>query len=103
MTRRGVPIIPAKKLEVLSTKQLLARLQRLRECEEKPGVSDLTAEEIAATNSILFKQTAQWQDAYRELKQILANREHVPGGKERAQRRLETALRQKTSEHRHGR
>ena len=71
----------------MPTKQLLGRLQALHECEESSQFSDLTAGEIAASNGILFKNSAEWQMAYENLKTILATREHVPSAAERAKNR----------------
>lgn len=62
----------------MTTRALLGRLQRLRECEDSPACSDLSPEEISASTGILFKSDPQWSLAYDEVKQILATREHVP-------------------------
>src|SRR4051794_29471768 len=76
--RRAIPILAANRLAAMSTKQLLARLARLRFCEDQQDDSDLTAAEIATTDGILFKDTSEWRAAYADLKLILATREHVP-------------------------
>jgi len=65
-------------LEAMSSRQLLARLARLRFCEDLSHGSDLTPAEIAASDGILFKDTAEWRAAYTDLKRVLASREHVP-------------------------
>lgn len=75
---RAVPILEANRLEAMSTKQLLARLARLRFCESEQRDSDLTSAEVAAVDGILFKGTSEWRAAYAELKFVLAMREHVP-------------------------
>ena len=81
--RRAVPILEANHLAVMSTKQLLARLARLRFCEREQRDSDLTAAEVATVGGILFKNTPEWRAAYAELKFTLAMREHVPRPAER--------------------
>ncbi len=75
---RAVPPLARQELEVLSTGALLARLKRLRWCEESRGESDLSDEEVASVAGlILFKEDVDWRTAYAELKQVLASREHV--------------------------
>ena len=78
MRNRPVFFIERSALEALSTKALLGRLQRLRECEESPEFSDMTKEEIAAAPGILFKRSAEWSVAYSDVKAVLATREHLP-------------------------
>lgn len=74
-------IVPVQELESLNTKELLARLQRLRFCEESSIGSDLSEAEIATvSDKILFKSDPSWRTAYRELKAILDRREHQPKG-----------------------
>jgi hypothetical protein len=87
MKRRLIPILKSEFLLKMPTKQLLGRLRALHRCEESAPFSDLTAGEIAASNGILFKNSAEWQDAYDQLKAILATREHVPTAAERARNR----------------
>jgi hypothetical protein len=65
-------------LEALPTGALLARMKRLRWCEESRQNSDLSQDEVASvTHLILFKEDAAWRSAYDDLKAILAEREHV--------------------------
>ena len=67
-----------QELEGLSTGALLARLKRLRWCEERRADSDLSDAEIgSAADSILFKEDGAWHAAYADLKQVLAGREHL--------------------------
>ena len=75
--RRAVAVLERSSLGSLTTKQLLARLARLRFCEESADISDLTPDEIALTRGILFKRTPEWRTAYADLKEVLATREHV--------------------------
>jgi hypothetical protein len=83
MKRRLIPILAQESLLEMPTKQLLGRLRALHGCEESAAFSDLTAGEIAASQGILFKNSAEWQDAYEHLKVILATREHLPSAAER--------------------
>jgi hypothetical protein len=77
---RAVPPLSREALEALPTRALLARLERLRWCEEARGASDLTEEEAsAARHLILFKEEAAWRSAYADVKAVLAGREHVEG------------------------
>jgi len=73
----------------MPTKQLLGRLRALQKCEESAAISDLTAEEIAASKGILFKDSAAWRVAHGHLKTVLATREHVPSAAERTKTRRE--------------
>jgi hypothetical protein len=75
---RAVSPVPRSHLEASPTGALLARLKRLQWCEENPLGSDLSDEEItSASHLILFKSDEAWRAAYAELKDVLANREHV--------------------------
>ncbi len=75
----------------MPTKQLLGRLRSLQRCEESAALSDRTPEEIAVSENILFKGTAEWQRAYADLKAVLTTREHVRSAAERAQARQQRA------------
>ena len=75
---RAMSRMSIEELKALNTKALLARLKRLRFCEDSPTHSDLTDEEIASVgNLILFKSDPAWATAYRDLKQVLDGREHL--------------------------
>jgi hypothetical protein len=78
--RRAVAVLGRGSLDALSTKQLLARLARLRFCEDCAEGSDLTDQEIGLTLGILFKRTPEWRTAYADLKEVLATREHISHG-----------------------
>ena len=80
MRRRPIAFVSAEKLEGLPTKQLLARLDQLRRCEESASLSDCREDEIPS--GIVFKETPEWSTAYDQLKKILARREHVAKGTE---------------------
>jgi hypothetical protein len=74
---RAVEPIRADQLGALPTGALLARLQRLRQCEESIDSSDLSETEAAAVDgAILFKSDQAWHSAWADLKAILATREH---------------------------
>ena len=76
--KRALLKVARSELESLPTGALLARLKRLRWCEEAADQSDLTAAERAsAANLILFKTDPAWHAAYADLKDVLAAREHV--------------------------
>jgi hypothetical protein len=76
MKRKPVFPMPLVELETLSTKQLLARLRRLHECEESLALSD---RDVASDSGCIeFKQSAEWISAFRDVKQVLSRREHVP-------------------------
>lgn len=77
LARAVAPMSP-QELEALPTGVLLARLKRLRWCEESRESSDLSEDEVAsAEHLILFKDAAAWRSAHADLKAILSQREHV--------------------------
>lgn len=76
MKRRPVFPIPRIKLEAFPTKQLLARLKRLQACEESLALSDRDAPDDSG--AIEFKQSPEWISAFRDVKEVLSGREHVP-------------------------
>jgi hypothetical protein len=91
-----------KEIEKLSTKQLLARLRQLHQCEESALLSDRD-DASNATGNILFKDTPEWKAAYEQIKGALSLREHVPKGAELDERRKRRALLSRTIERRAGR
>ena len=93
MKRRLIPVLPPESLLSMPTKQLLGRLHSLQRCEEAAAFSDLSREEITASEGILFKDSAEWQRAYADLKAVLATREHIPTAAERATARQDGAKR----------
>ena len=95
MKRRKILSITAAELEKLSTKQLLARLKQLHQCEQSLSLSDREEHEIHP-EYIEFKDSDEWTTAYQQLKDILAKREHVPKGIELVKLRKEKALNQRT-------
>ena len=75
---RRKPIFPVSliELETLSTKQLLGRLKQLHQCEESLALSDRDVADDSGR--IEFKQSPEWISAFRDVKQVLSRREHVP-------------------------
>ena len=88
-----IPVLAPEILAGMPTKQLLGRLRSLLQCEESAALSDRPPEEAAASEGILFKNTAEWQRAHADLKAVLAKREHVPSAAERAHARHQRATR----------
>jgi hypothetical protein len=75
---RAVAPATVEDLRRMNTRALLARLERLRRCEESLDASDLSPGEVESVAGILFKSTPEWSQAFAELKEELATREHVP-------------------------
>ncbi len=77
--KKAVDEIPISELETWSTRKLLGRLKHLRWCyEREEDASDYTREELEQLkDKLLFKSDPGWKKAYRDLKTILAHREHV--------------------------
>ena len=74
-----VKIIPADQLNALHTGTLLARLEKLRECEESFQCSDWFCDgerepDSAFTELIEFKNTDSWKLAFAEVKEVLKKR-----------------------------
>lgn len=104
MRRRVVKVMTTSWLEELSTKELLGRRKRLLACEESLELSDIYEWEFSpGPDEIWFKESAEWKAAYREVKDVLSTREHVPGGEERRQARKVRAERARSIERRNGR
>jgi hypothetical protein len=76
MKRKRILPLTISELEALHTKQLLARLTRLHQCEESFDLSNRTGSDDS--EFIEFKQTSEWLTAFTDVKQILSQREHVP-------------------------
>ena len=93
MKRRLIPILTPEILASMPTKLLLGRLRSLHQCEASAALSDRKPEEIAASVGVVFKDTAEWQTAYTDLKAVLATREHVASAAERALARNQRTMR----------
>jgi hypothetical protein len=96
MRRQVIALMSSEELEELSTRQLLARLERLRRCEASASLSEVG--EQPGPPGVLFKDTAEWAAAYEQVKGALARREHVPGGVELVERRARRAQLARTIE-----
>ena len=68
-------------LEAMHTDSLMSRRKALLMCEESFELSDQL--EHTDSNKIEFKNTSEWQQAYRELKSVLDSRENILSKKER--------------------
>jgi hypothetical protein len=90
MKRRKILAMLTVELEKLSTKQLLARLKQLHQCEQTLSFSDREGGD-KHSGAIGFKDSSEWVSAYHQVKDILANREHVPKGAELIKIRKEKA------------
>jgi hypothetical protein len=77
MRHKKLEQMPIIELEALSTRQLLARLNRLQQCEDSLALSDRDDTKEQPDNGIEFKETEQWKEAYYQVKQVLAKREHI--------------------------
>ena len=86
-----VKVISREELEKMHTGTLMRRRADLLACEESFQQSDrfsLGQEPNTNENSLIeFKNTRQWEEAYRDVKEILSTRENVPGGNERKAKR----------------
>ena len=102
MKRKPIHPMSLEELEKLSTKQLLARLRQLHQCEESALLSDRD-DASNASGTILFKDTPEWKTAYEQVKEVLSLLEHVPKGAELAKKRHRRALLDRTAERRTGR
>ncbi len=64
----------------MHTGSLMTRRKQLLQCEESFTLSDRCDSENEPdpreTGYIEFKNTVDWENAYKELNEILANREH---------------------------
>ena len=80
-------------LKAMPTRALMSRRAALLKCEESFALSDRDGHEGVppAGGDIEFKDTPAWQQAYAELKSVLATREHVPNKQERKEIRRQKA------------
>jgi hypothetical protein len=101
MRRKPVTPLSFETLHELSTKQLLARLKQLQQCETSSVFSDVG--EQPNPSGMLFKDTVEWRAAYEQVKTMLAQREHVLRGAEVVERRKQRAKLAHTTERRAGR
>jgi hypothetical protein len=102
MRRKKIFPMTLSELELLSTKQLLSRLKRLRQCEDSLDASDQGENERISDGSIEFKDDHEWAAEYNRLKTALARREHIPKGVALVEIRRENARRGKALDRRAG-
>jgi len=90
-----VEIKALEELEKMHTGTLMSRRAALLKCEESFEMSDRNGYEakptVSQTGYIEFKETPEWQQAYKELKTVLSTRENVPSKQERKEIRREKA------------
>jgi hypothetical protein len=102
MKRKTIFPVPLEELNRLPTAQLLARLQSLRQCEDSLAASDQMGEGENLPGSIPFKESAEWAEAYQQLKTVLAQREHIVKGAQLVALRKEKAQMQRTTDRKIG-
>ncbi len=68
-------------LEAMHTGTLMNRRKALLKCDETPELS--RQNKPPSTDKIEFKNTAEWQQAYQELKAVLSTRENIPNKQQR--------------------
>ena len=98
---RDIPIVDRSVLQTMHTGALISRLRHLLECEESLALSDRVGDEQGQISSevIEFKNTDIWRNAYSEVKEILAHREHLPRAEERRVKRMSRAGMKKSTHH----
>lgn len=78
-------------LEGLTTRQLLSRLEKLQRYEDSLRLSEMTVAETERVEGMVFKESAEWRQAYQAERKVLSTREHLPGGAARHQRKAARA------------
>ena len=88
-----VEVKTLEELEKMHTGSIMSRRAALLKCEESFEMSDRNGYEtkpnVSQTGLIEFKNTPEWQQAYKELKKVLSTRENVPNKQERKEIRRE--------------
>ena len=100
MRRQAITLMSPEELEELTTRQLLSRLERLRQCEASASLTDSVGQ--ACPPGVMFKDTAEWAASYEQLKDVLARREHVPKGDALIEQRKHRAKLARTTERKAG-
>lgn len=78
-----------EELEQMHTGTLMKRRDDLLKCPDPP--EPLEGREVSTGSDILYKNTPQWNEAYHDVKTVLANREHMPNKQQRRAIRQERA------------
>ena len=90
-----VEIRTLEELKNMHTGTLMSRRKALLKCEEAFEVSDSYNYENKSipnnTGFIEFKDSPEWEKAYKELKSVLSTRENIPNKKERKEIRKNKA------------
>lgn len=73
--KRRIEVVLLPELEAMHTGSLMNRRNALLGCEESMEVSDKDLPDDES--SIEFKNSAQWQKAYNDVKRVLATRENI--------------------------
>ena len=101
---RSVKRMSVADLESTSTPELLSRRKDLLSCEQTYEGSDRQHDSVEPSDvTIEFKESAQWKQAYSELKSVLATREHIARPAEKKAKRLEKAHQRRNGQRRAGR
>ncbi len=93
-----VEVISPENLSSMHTGTLMNRRAALLKCEEsfESGCAEIGAQPASSkTGLIEFKDTAEWKEAYQELKNILDTRENLPNKQERKEIRQTKAKQSK--------
>ncbi len=78
MKNRKLSVVSKEELEKKNTKALLSYLNKLQKCVESFSASDMETDlDLIEMDNIYFKQTEKWETAYKTVKSILDDREHV--------------------------
>jgi hypothetical protein len=77
--KKHLPLVITKEdLASKDTKALLTYLSKLQKCEDSFDLSDMDVNlDLFDDEKIYFKQIDKWQTAFKNVKSILANREHI--------------------------
>ena len=75
MSNKVEPKILAE-LEAMHTGSLMSHRKALLKCDESFELSDKTA--CSSSGLIEFTDTPEWKQDYHQLKEVLADRKHVP-------------------------
>jgi len=80
-----VEIKSIKELESMHTGSLMTRRKALLKCEESYESSDQVGitPQKKKDDFIEFKDSKEWKQAYKELRDILSTRENIPNKQER--------------------
>ena len=76
--RKRPKVIAIEELRKKRTRDLLSYLKKLQRCEGSYEDSDMDNNiDLTDHETIYFKNTNKWTTAYKDVKSILDNREHI--------------------------